>query len=144
MRKNDHLLAHLQDSYHVVKDNIIHYVITSLCVTHLLNTVEGTLQRGRPETAVKRKSALAVSSDEFGNVFIVGQSSREPNDSDRFLHLHASGKSTGHKALKHETTLVVQKMNFINDQNVYQSHHAISLTSNYIPFFRGRNDDMSL
>jgi len=74
MRKNDHLLAHLQDSYHVVKDDIIHYVITSLCVAHLLDTVEGTLQRGRPETTVKRKSALAVSSNEFGNIFVVGQS----------------------------------------------------------------------
>jgi len=53
MGKNDNLLSHLHYPHHVVKDDIIHYVIASLSISHFLDAVEGTLQRGRPETAVK-------------------------------------------------------------------------------------------
>jgi hypothetical protein len=35
-------------------------------------------------------------------------------------------------------------MNFINDYHIYDVHHSICLSSNNIPLFRSRDDDVCL
>lgn len=40
MGKNDALLAHLKDPDNIFKNNLIHYVVASLCVSHLFDTIE--------------------------------------------------------------------------------------------------------
>ena len=50
MHEDDDLLSHFQDTNQVVENNIVHDVVAALSIAHLLDSVEGALQRSRSVT----------------------------------------------------------------------------------------------
>ena len=41
--KDNDLLAHFQDSQQIVENDVIHDIVAPVCITHLLDAVEGAL-----------------------------------------------------------------------------------------------------
>ena len=99
MNKDDDLLAHFEDTLQVLEDDIIHDIVATLCVTHLFDSIEDALQGCGPIRGVEAEGARTVSLNEFSDINVIGQSSRESNQSDRLLVFEACGEGSRYQAL---------------------------------------------
>ena len=72
MVEDNDLFAHSEDAFKVIEDYFIHDVISTLCVAHLLDTVEGALERRWPVARVEAERAGSIGVDEVGDVQVVG------------------------------------------------------------------------
>ena len=88
--EDNYLLAHAKDSHKVVKDDIIHDIVTSLSTTHLFHSVKAAFQRRRSIAGVEAESSLLVSVEEVCDVEVVRQSGRQTYEPDGLLVLEAS------------------------------------------------------
>lgn len=144
MGKDDDLLSHADDPEEVLKNDIVHHLVSSLHISHLLDAVESALEGRWSVRGVEGESTSFVSLDEVSDIVIVRQGGGETAQSDRLLHLQTSGDSPRDETLQNKTTSVVEEMDFINDQAGDEVHDAVSLTCNNIPFLRGGYEDVSL
>jgi len=77
MHKDNYLFTHVQHATQVLKDDIIHDVVSALGIAHFFDAVERAFQRARSVTRIESKSALLVGANEFGDVQVVGESGRK-------------------------------------------------------------------
>ena len=116
--KDDYLLAHAENAAEVLEDDLVHDVVSSLGISHLLHAIKGTLKRCRTVACVKAKRARGICIDEVGHVQVVRQRGRQTYQSDRLLKLKSSGEGAGDEALEDETSLVVKQVDLVNDHAV--------------------------
>ena len=142
MHEDDGLLAHAEDAYQVAIDDVVHYIVSSISITLFSDTVEGALEWGRSEASVKCECATLRGPYELCHVVVIRKRSRETNQSDRLLLLESSGQRPRDQALQHETSLVVEQVDFIDNHAVHKAHHSICLSRHYIPLLWSGDNDM--
>ena len=71
MVEYDNLLAHFEDSDQVIEDNLIHDVISALCIAHLFDTVEGALEGCGPVARVEAECTRSIRVDKLSHIQVV-------------------------------------------------------------------------
>ena len=144
MNEYNDLFAHFQNSAKFSVYYIIHYLVCTVCISKIFNSIKSTLKRCRPITGVKKESALSICSNKPCNIFIIRKSGRKTNYSYRFLSFCRCHHGSCNETFKDQTSYIIQQMNFIDNHDVDNFHHTICLSSNNIPLFRCRNYNMCL
>ncbi|KAI6760260.1 hypothetical protein HG531_013461 [Fusarium graminearum] len=111
------------------------------------DTNELLSQRTRSVGSVEMEEALlCVNSQEACDIFVVGEGGRQTENSDGFASLLGLTNSSADNALQYRTTVVVQQMDFIDDDKAHKIGigQVVGLSGNNIPLLGCSDNDLSL
>ena len=145
MDKNDNLLR----SY-PLNDFFIQYLINHHHFSDsffLSDAYVDLFQRDRTIRLIKIKKTLSgIDAKSQGDIFVVGECGGQANNSDLFMGRLNLTNGSCDERLKNRPSGVGKQMDFVDDEEFdFLSESPLSgLPGNDIPFFRGRDDNLSL
>lgn len=75
MHKYDDLLSHTNDSDNLMINDIVHDLISTVCITEVLDTIESAFKGSRSVARIKIECSLSIGTYELRHIFIVRECS---------------------------------------------------------------------
>jgi len=144
VHEDEHLLAHLQAPDDVQVRDVVHDVFGALDRAVVFDPVKPAPQRRRPVGRVEVERAFFGRVDEVRHIDVVRQRGRQPQDPDHALRPDQRGQRPGDQTLKHDTALVVQQVDLVDDHQVDLVHEAVAFSGDDVPLFGRGHDDVGL
>ena len=144
--EHHHLMAPLKTVNRLLETNFVHLLV-ALHEIPRGHPDEGLVQRDGPVGAVEEEKArFGVDSQKTGDIFVVREGGGQADDADHALRCFDLPLRARHQGLYHGTSLVIQKVHLVDDEQADQCRraHVPPLARDDVPLFRRRDNHLGL